>query len=446
MSTPQPSADVSPRSIGGFLDAVASDEPTPGGGAVSGIAAALAAGLAAMAGRYALRRDPDSTQFAGLVTRADALRKRAVAMTHANAAPALTSPAASSPGPAGRPRPDVTGFPRRDRALVMGIVNVTPDSFSDGGSYLAPASAIEHGLALARSGADILDVGGESTRPGAGRVTVQEELRRVLPVVRALAAAGLAVTIDTTRAPVAEAALEAGAAGVNDVSGGLADPAMARLAASARVPYIAMHWRGPSRDMQRLAVYGDVVAEVTAELRARRDALVAAGIDRRQLVLDPGIGFGKQPEHNWALLNRLSELATLGQPLLIGASRKAFLGAALRSGDRVPPPAARDAATAAVSALAAAAGAYCVRVHDVPATLDAVRVAAEWRRDLPSPSYPYDPHDPPEPLERPMLPEPLVPAGCEDVSALPVIRCNTPLAPWPSVAPGPVPSAQVYSG
>ena len=189
------------------------------------------------------------------------------------------------------------------------------------------------------------------------------------------------MTIDTTRAPVAEAALQAGAGGVNDVSGGLADPAMARLVASARVPHISVDWRRPSRHMQWLAVYGDVVAEVTAELRARRDALVAAGIDRRQLVLDPGIGFGKQPEHNWALLNRLSELATLGQPLLIGASRKAFLGAALRSGDRVPPPAARDAATAAVSALAAAAGAYCVRVHDVPATLDAVRVATEWRRD-----------------------------------------------------------------
>jgi dihydropteroate synthase len=279
-----------------------------------------------------------------------------------------------------RPQRDVPGFPRRGRALVMGIVNVTPDSFSDGGRYLTAPSAIEHGLALARSGADIVDVGGESTRPGAGRVTAEEELRRVLPVVRELSAAGLTVTIDTTRSLVAETALKAGAAGVNDVSGGLVDPAMARLVASARVPYIAMHWRGPSRDMQQRAVYGDVVAEVTAELRDRRDALREAGIDQRQIVLDPGLGFGKQPRHNWALLNRLPELMALGQPVLVGASRKAFLGAALRSGDDVPPPAARDAATAAVSALAAAAGAYCVRVHDVTATLDAVRVAAEWTR------------------------------------------------------------------
>jgi dihydropteroate synthase len=290
----------------------------------------------------------------------------------------LTAPATWPPGPAARPRHDVPGFPRRNRALVMGIVNVTPDSFSDGGSYLAATSAIEHGLALARSGADIVDVGGESTRPGADRVTAEEELRRVLPVVRELSAAGLTVTIDTTRSPVAEAALEAGAAGVNDVSGGLADPAMARMVASAHVPYIAMHWRGRSRDMQQRAVYADVVAEVTAELRARLESLQQAGVDRQQIVLDPGLGFAKQPAHNWQLLNRLAELRALGQPVLVGASRKAFLGALLRSGDRTPAPPARDMATAAVSALAAAAGAYCVRVHDIPLTLDAVRVAAEW--------------------------------------------------------------------
>jgi len=303
---------------------------------------------------------------------------------------ALTAPGAWPPGPAGRPGQDVPGFPRRNRALVMGIVNVTPDSFSDGGSYLAAASAIEHGLALARSGADIVDVGGESTRPGAGRVTEEEELRRVLPVVRGLSAAGLTVTIDTTRSPVAEAALAAGAAGVNDVSGGLADPAMARMVASARVPYIAVHWRGPSQDMQRRAVYADVVAEVTAELRARLESLLEAGVDRRQIVLDPGLGFAKQPAHNWQLLSRLAELRALGQPVLVGASRKAFLGTALRSGDDVPPPVARDAATAAVSALAAAAGAYCVRVHDVPATLDAVRVAAEWMAPGSGPSRTKD--------------------------------------------------------
>ncbi len=290
----------------------------------------------------------------------------------------LTSPAASRPRLAQQPRQDVPGFPRRDRCLVMGVVNVTPDSFSDGGTYLAAASAVEHGLVLARSGADIIDVGGESTRPGAGRVRAAEELRRVLPVVRELSSAGVTVTIDTTRSRVAEAALAAGAAGINDVSGGLADPAMARLVAEAHVPYIAMHWRGPSRDMQQRAVYTDVVTEVAAELRARLDALLRAGINRRQVVLDPGLGFAKRPAHNWQLLNRLGELRALGQPVLVGASRKAFLGALLGSGDDAPPPSARDMATAAVSALAAAAGAYCVRVHDVPPTLDAVRVAAQW--------------------------------------------------------------------
>jgi len=277
-----------------------------------------------------------------------------------------------------RLRQHVPGFPRRDRCLIMGIVNVTPDSFSDGGTYLAAASAIHHGLALARAGADIIDVGGESTRPGARRVAAAEEERRVLPVIRELSAAGLTVTVDTTRSRVAEAALAAGGAGINDISGGLADPAMARLAADAHVPYIAMHWRGLSRDMQQRAVYTDVVAEVTAELRARLESLLQTGVDRQQVVLDPGLGFAKQPAHNWQLLNRLAELRALGQPVLIGASRKAFLGTLLRSGDRTPAPPARDMATAAVSALAAAAGAYCVRVHDVPPTLDAVRVAAEW--------------------------------------------------------------------
>jgi dihydropteroate synthase len=260
----------------------------------------------------------------------------------------------------------------------MGIVNVTPDSFSDGGRYLAAASAIDHGLALARCGADIVDVGGESTRPGAARVGVEEELRRVLPVVRELSAAGVTVTIDTTRSRVAEAALAVGATGVNDVSGGLADPGMARLVAGAHVPYVAMHSRGPSRDMQQRANYTDVVAEVTVELRSRLESLLRAGVDGRQVVLDPGLGFAKRPAHNWQLLNRFGELRALGQPVLVGASRKAFLGALLRSGADTPPAAARDMATAAISALAAAAGAYCVRVHDIPATLDAVRVAAEW--------------------------------------------------------------------
>jgi dihydropteroate synthase len=302
----------------------------------------------------------------------------------------LAAPTASRPRPAARPGREVPGFPRRDRCLVMGIVNVTPDSFSDGGAFLATASGVEHGLALARSGADIIDVGGESTRPGAARVPAAEEARRVLPVVRELSAAGLTVTVDTTRSAVAEAALAAGAAGVNDVSGGLADPAMAAVIAEARVPYIAMHWRGPSRDMQQRAAYADVTAEVTAELRARLEALVAAGVDRRQVVLDPGLGFTKTPAHNWQLLHRLGELLELGQPVLIGASRKTFLGALLRTGDHTPAPPARDMATAAVSALAAAAGAWCVRVHDIPATLDAVKVAAEWTAPHAGPDRPKE--------------------------------------------------------
>jgi dihydropteroate synthase len=292
-----------------------------------------------------------------------------------------SAPAASAPAMPWSARPlrgHVPGLPRRDRCLVMGIVNVTPDSFSDGGAYAGAPQAVEHGLTLVRSGADIIDVGGESTRPGAGRVPAAEELRRVLPVVRELHGAGVTVTIDTIRSRVAEAALAAGAAGVNDVSGGLADPAMARLIAEADVPYVAMHWRGRSLDMQRRAVYTDVVAEVAEELRTRLESLLRAGVDRRRIVLDPGLGFAKLPAHNWQLLNRFDELRALGQPLLVGASRKSFLGALLRTEAGMPTASARDMATAAVSALAAAAGAWCVRVHDVPATLDAVRVAAAW--------------------------------------------------------------------
>jgi dihydropteroate synthase len=277
-----------------------------------------------------------------------------------------------------QPRGQVRGLPRLDRCLIMGIVNVTPDSFSDGGAYLQTARAIERGLALVRSGADIVDVGGESTRPGAARVPAAEELKRVLPVVRELACAGVTVTIDTMRSQVAHAALAVGAIGVNDVSGALADPAMARLVAEAHVPYIAMHWRGPSRDMDERAIYHDVVGEVAGELGQRLEFLVNAGIGRQHIVLDPGLGFAKKPAHNWQLLTHLKELQALGQPILIGASRKSFLGELLRAENGAPPPRARDAATAAVSALAAAAGAYCVRVHEVEATLDAVRVAAAW--------------------------------------------------------------------
>jgi dihydropteroate synthase len=262
-----------------------------------------------------------------------------------------------------------------DRCLVMGVVNVTPDSFSDGGAFLDPAAAVAHGLRLVAEGADLVDVGGESTRPGADRVDAEEERARVLPVVRALAADGVVVSVDTTRASVAEAALDAGASLVNDVSGGTADPAMAKLVAATGVPYVLMHSRGPSADMQSRATYADVVAEVGAELAARLADLVAAGVDPEQVVLDPGLGFAKTAAHNWALLGRLGELATLGRPLLVGASRKSFLGALL--GDR--PVDDRDDATQATTVLAAAAGAWCVRVHVVRPAADAVRVVAATR-------------------------------------------------------------------
>ncbi|GAA4660574.1 dihydropteroate synthase [Amycolatopsis dongchuanensis] len=258
------------------------------------------------------------------------------------------------------------GLPSRNRCLVMGILNVTPNSFSDGGRYLTTGRAIAHGVELAASGADIVDVGGESTRPGAGRVSCAEEKRRVLPVIRRLAAAGVTISIDTTRAEVADAALEAGAAIVNDVSGGLADPRMASCVAAADVPYVAMHWRAPSSRMHEHALYDDVVAEVVGELSQRVDALVAAGVRPERIIIDPGLGFAKKPRHNWQLLADLRALSVLGRPVLVGASRKSFLGI-VRD---------RDAATAAVSALAAAAGAACVRVHDVRRTLTAVQVAA----------------------------------------------------------------------
>jgi dihydropteroate synthase len=259
------------------------------------------------------------------------------------------------------------------RCLVMGIVNVTPDSFSDGGACLEADRAIEHGLRLAADGADLVDVGGESTRPGAQRVPVEVELARVLPVVRALAAAGVVVSIDTMRARVADAAVAAGAAVVNDVSGGLADPAMARCVAHLGTPYVAMHWRAHSAQMQAHTRYRDVVADVVAELAVRLDRLSAAGVDLNRVVVDPGIGFAKTAAQSWHLLRRLEELAALGRPILVGASRKSFLAQVLPPGTTASE---RDSATAAVSAIAAARGAFCVRVHDVATSAVAVRTAA----------------------------------------------------------------------
>jgi dihydropteroate synthase len=264
----------------------------------------------------------------------------------------------------------------------MGVVNVTPDSFSDGGAWFDPAAAIAHGLDLAARGADIVDVGGESTRPGAQRVSEEEELRRIGPVVAELAGAGLRVSVDTMRARVAEFAIGAGACLVNDVSGGLGDPDMPRVVAQAGVPYVVMHWRGHSADMYARASYGDVLAEVRAELAKRVDEAVAAGVAPGNVVLDPGLGFGKRPAHNWPLLAGLSTLARIGGrtfPVLVGASRKGFIGKLLAGPDGVPRPFGEsDNATVAITALAAVAGAWCVRVHQVPANADAVRVAAAW--------------------------------------------------------------------
>ncbi len=268
-----------------------------------------------------------------------------------------------------------TGLPRPGRCLVMGVLNVTPDSFSDGGCYADPAAAIAHGLEMHAAGADYVDVGGESTRPGAGRVDTDEECRRVVPVVRELVMAGARVSVDTTRAEVAEAALQAGAVLVNDVSGGLADAGMARLVAESGVPWVLMHWRGHSREMYAAARYGDVVTEVIAELTARVEDVVAAGVAPEQLVIDPGLGFAKRGEHNWALLAGLDRLVAVGLPVLVGASRKTFLGRLLAGPDgEVRPAGGREAATTAISVLAAQAGAWGVRVHDPVQSLDAITV------------------------------------------------------------------------
>jgi dihydropteroate synthase len=253
---------------------------------------------------------------------------------------------------------------------IIGVLNVTPDSFSDGGRFPDAAAAIRAGVALHEEGADLVDVGGESTRPGAAPVAPEEELQRVLPVIRGLTAAGVPVSIDTMHAETAEAAVQAGAVVINDVSGGLADPGMYRVAATSGVLYIASHWRGPA---ETEIVYDDVVAEVRADLKARLAEMIVSGLSPDQVILDPGIGFAKRSKHNWALLGHLPQLATLGHPLVVGVSRKRFLGRLLAAD---APMEQRDLPTAVVSALAADAGVWGVRVHDVPST----RVAlAAWR-------------------------------------------------------------------
>jgi len=273
-------------------------------------------------------------------------------------------------------RGHVTGLPEWDRCAVMGVVNVTPDSFSDGGRWFDTTAAVKHGLDLVAQGADLIDVGGESTRPGATRVDEDEELKRVIPVVRGLASEGVPVSVDTMRASVAERSLAAGASLVNDVSGGLADPAMVPVVAAAGAPFVVMHWRGFLEGGNVKGTYEDVVSEVVAELHARVEAVLEGGIAPDRIVLDPGLGFSKEAGHDLQLLAHLRELRALGHPLLVAASRKRFLGHVLADEQGAPPPAReRDAATAAVSAIAAHQGAWAVRVHEVRATADAVRVA-----------------------------------------------------------------------
>ncbi|WP_406239177.1 dihydropteroate synthase [Nocardia sp. NBC_01009] len=264
----------------------------------------------------------------------------------------------------------------------MGVVNVTSDSFSDGGKYLDPGLAIAHGIELFEAGADIVDVGGESTRPGAIRIDPETEAARVVPVIRGLVAAGVPTSVDTMRASVADAALAAGVSVVNDVSGGRSDPDMVKVVAAADTPWILMHWRAGAdyRHTGPADEYDDVVAEVLAELSAQVELAVAAGVDSGRLILDPGLGFAKNAEHNWALLGALPELVGNGLPILIGASRKRFLGALLADAAGPRPPDGRETATATISALAAQHGAWGVRVHDVRASLDAIAVTDAWQR------------------------------------------------------------------
>jgi dihydropteroate synthase len=258
--------------------------------------------------------------------------------------------------------------------VVVGVLNVTPDSFSDGGRYAGIDAAVTHAVQMNTDGANFVDVGGESTRPGAERVDAATERSRVLPVIEALAALGVPTSIDTTRASVAAAALAAGAAAVNDVSGGLADPEMVRVVADAGCPWVLMHWRGHSSRMRELAVYTDVVKEVCAELGARVDAALAGGVAADRIVVDPGIGFAKTAEHNWRLSARLGQVVALGFPVLFGSSRKSYLGSLLAD-ERGPRPVdEREAATIATTLLALQAGVWGVRVHDVRGNVDAIKV------------------------------------------------------------------------
>lgn len=261
-----------------------------------------------------------------------------------------------------------------DRTLVMGVLNVTPDSFSDGGRFDDTEIAISHAFQMIQDGADIIDIGGESTRPGSERISVQVELDRVLPVIAGLVDSGVAISIDTMRAEVARAAIEAGACMINDVSGGKSDPEMLSYVSTLTVPYILMHWRGPSNIMNTLTDYNDVVADVTSEISKQVDLAVAAGIARECIAVDPGIGFAKTVDQNWPILKHLDVLEGLGLPILMGASRKKFLGELLAKDGVVRDSDERESATTAISTLMAARGLWAVRVHDVKPTRDAIAV------------------------------------------------------------------------
>ena len=268
----------------------------------------------------------------------------------------------------------MTGTVTAELPVVIGVLNVTPDSFSDGGLYLDLDAAVAHAMEMRAQGAGYVDVGGESTRPGAQRVDADTEIKRVVPVIQALSEVGVPTSVDTTRAAVASAALEAGASIINDVSGGLADPLMRTVAADAGCPYVIMHWRGHSANMQELASYQDVVTDVKNELSQRIQEALAAGVAHSSVIVDPGLGFAKNAAHNWELSRHLAAIVDMGYPVLFGASRKSYLGKLL---DERPAPE-RDIATAATSVLAAQAGVWGVRVHDVQATMDALRVWRAW--------------------------------------------------------------------
>jgi dihydropteroate synthase len=261
-----------------------------------------------------------------------------------------------------------------DRTLVMGVLNLTPDSFSDGGRFNDPTIATNHALQMIQDGADIIDIGGESTRPGSERISVQEELDRVLPVISALAGSGAAISIDTMRVEVARAAVDAGSCMVNDVSGGKSDPEMLGFVATLNTPYILMHWRGPSNIMNTLTDYNDVVADVAREISNQVDVAVAAGIARERIAIDPGIGFAKTVDQNWPILKHLDVLEGLGLPILMGASRKKFLGELLAKDGIARDSDERESATTAISTLMAVRGIWAVRVHEVKSTRDAIAV------------------------------------------------------------------------